>query len=182
MGNVLYEAAFQPHSMYFSAAWVFAMTAVPFLFLHKKRAELETQMQVVCFFSGLIAVGALIAQIIIGACAVRDYQQIIVSYQAGDYETVEGPVAHFTPMPYEGHGLESFEIDGVYFEYSDYVIQQGYHNTRSHGGVISGDGQNLKIGYIELNKKNYIVYIEEISSQRIPHFHLFLLQFACFVI
>ena len=70
-------------------------------------------------------------------------------------------------MPYEGRSNESFEINGVYFSYSDYEIQQGYHNAKSHGGVISGDGQYLKIGYVQpypfSRNDNVIVYIEELS-------------------
>ena len=40
-------------------------------------------------------------------------------------------------MPKEGHDMERFEINGVHFEYSDYVLNgAGYHNAASLGGVI----------------------------------------------
>jgi hypothetical protein len=78
---------------------------------------------------------------------------------------VEGYVENFDPMPYEGHGDESFEINGVTFSYSDYSIQPGYTNSKSHGGVIAGDGQHLKVGYVYYNETygNIIVYIEQLS-------------------
>ena len=69
----------------------------------------------------------------------------------------------FAPMSYGGHHEESFCIKNVYFEYSDNNIQAGYHNTKSHGGVVRGNGQYLKVGYVYYNSAygNIIVYIEE---------------------
>lgn len=94
------------------------------------------------------------------------HDRVIGAYQRGEYQTVEGYVENFDPMPYEGHAEESFEINGVKFFYSDYSIQPGYRNAKSHGGVITGDGQHLKIGYVYLDESygNVIVYIEEISE------------------
>lgn len=75
----------------------------------------------------------------------------------------------FHPMPETGHDTEHFEINGVYFEYSDFTVQQGYHNARSLGGVITGDGQHLRIGFITMDSTtgnqmldNVIVYIEDL--------------------
>jgi hypothetical protein len=53
--------------------------------------------------------------------------------------TVEGPVERFVPMPYAGHGVESFSVGGVSFRYSDFIITDGFNNTSSHGGPVSGD-------------------------------------------
>ena len=93
------------------------------------------------------------------------YFKTVGAYQRGQYEVVEGYVENFDPMPYGGHTNESFEINDVYFEYSDYNVTSGYRNTKSHGGVITGDGQYLKIGYVYYNSTygNIIVYIEELS-------------------
>ncbi|MGD0141953.1 MAG: hypothetical protein ABSC92_02220, partial [Rhizomicrobium sp.] len=46
--------------------------------------------------------------------------------------TVEGPVEDFVPMPYTGHAMESFSVSGERFNYSDYVITDGFNNTASH--------------------------------------------------
>lgn len=83
------------------------------------------------------------------------------AYKQGEYQIVEGYVENFVPMPYTGHSHESFEVNGVSFSYSDYSVQSGHHNAKSHGGVITGDGQHLKIGYIHYNETygNIIVYI-----------------------
>lgn len=94
------------------------------------------------------------------------YKKTVGAYRRGAYETVEGYVENFHPMPYAGHDRESFEIDGVKFFYSDYNIITGYHNTRSHGGVITGEGQHLKIGYVYFNRSygNVIVYIGQLPQ------------------
>ena len=91
------------------------------------------------------------------------YEKTIVAYNNDDYEIVEGYVENFIPMPYEGHSYESFEINGVRFSYSDYNIGFGYNNTKSHGGVIEGNAQHLKIGYVVDNGENIIVYIEQLK-------------------
>ena len=95
------------------------------------------------------------------------YNETVGAYNRGEYQTVEGYVENFDPMPYEGHTDESFEINGIKFSYSDYNIHPGYNNTKSHGGVIKENGQHLKIGYVYLNDTygNIIVYIEQISDQ-----------------
>lgn len=85
-----------------------------------------------------------------------------------DVFVVEGYVEKFHPMPYEGHDTEHFEINGVHFEYSDYSITNGYHKSAPHGGVITQNGQHLKIKYVidefEESNENVILYIAEITD------------------
>ena len=92
------------------------------------------------------------------------YRTVSVPYKSGSYSTVEGYVKNFDPMPVQGHKQESFTINGVKFSYTDFSTIQGYHNARSKGGVIRGNGQHLKIKYITYKNKNYIMYIEEIKQ------------------
>ena len=50
---------------------------------------------------------------------------------------VEGTPINYHPMPKEGHAKEWFDINGVHFAYSDYILSgAGYHNAASLGGVI----------------------------------------------
>lgn len=160
MNKVLYEATFVWHSMYYDSCFVFAVTLLSFFHLRRRRFESDTQREIACFLVGIIAAFSFFFQIAMGVSAIKDYQQIILPYEKGAYRTVVGKVDNFVPMPYDGHRMESFKINGVYFEYSDFVVQQGYTTTKSHGGVITGNGQDLKIGYIRRDGKNYIVYIE----------------------
>lgn len=85
-----------------------------------------------------------------------------------DVFVVEGYVENFHPMPYEGHDTEYFEINGVHFEYSDYTITNGYHKSASHGGVVTQNGQHLKVKYVVEKfgegNENVILYIAEITD------------------
>jgi hypothetical protein len=62
-----------------------------------------------------------------------------MAYQNGYYQTVEGVVTDFHPMPYEGHQDECFSVQDQRFCYSDYEIGPGFHNATSHGGPIHAD-------------------------------------------
>lgn len=68
------------------------------------------------------------------------------SVASGQCETVEGPVEHFHPMPAAGHDMEHFDVRGVTFSYSDYVVTAGFNNTASHGGPIR-EGLPVRICY-----------------------------------
>ncbi len=97
------------------------------------------------------------------------HDRVIGAYQRGEYQTVEGYVENFVheiPIQGERGRDESFEINGVKFFYSTAAIQPGYHQAQANGGVITGNGQHLKIGYVYLDEAygNVIVYIEEIPE------------------
>jgi hypothetical protein len=65
-----------------------------------------------------------------------DYRTAVGAMQKNEAQIVEGPVTNFLPMPYSGHRNESFVVQGIKFEYSDYGITAGFNNTVSHGGPI----------------------------------------------
>ena len=80
------------------------------------------------------------------------------------YSIVEGKVENFDPMPEGGHKRESFTINGVEFNYSDFDLSVwGFNNAASHGGPINKNGQYLRIGYIwnDYYERNVIVLIQE---------------------
>lgn len=65
---------------------------------------------------------------------------------SGRFSTVTGRVEHFQPMPAQGHAMETFDVDGVRFSYSDYVVTSGFNQTASHGGPIR-EGLPVRIAY-----------------------------------
>jgi hypothetical protein len=75
-----------------------------------------------------------------------DYRGAVHAMRSQQARFVEGTVSQFIPMPYTGHAMESFIVQGVRFEYSDYVITAGFNNTTSHGGPIR-DGLPVRIWY-----------------------------------
>lgn len=109
-----------------------------------------------------------ITAVFIFVCSIEyhAYKNIISAYKEGKYNTTEGYVENFIPGSYRDGEKESFDVNGVHFEYSDYENTQGYNVTRSHGGVIRKEGQYLKIGYIYDTGtcKNVIVRIEGDSN------------------
>ena len=76
------------------------------------------------------------------------YLRARAARSAGGFQVVEGEVEQFLPQPYSGHAYESFKVAGVPFHYSDYVVTAGYHQSRSHGGVIE-PGLHVRIGYLK---------------------------------
>lgn len=78
----------------------------------------------------------------------------------GQYETIEGTVEAFAALNSNEQNEEHFVIDGVYFEYDNFEITNGYHSTSKNKGKIK-NGQNLKIKYIDNESRNIILYIEE---------------------
>ena len=95
------------------------------------------------------------------------HRKVIIPYANGQYEIVEGYVHNFIPMPPEGHSHEMFDIGDIHFEYSDNLVSVGYNKAKTNGGVIRGNGQYLKVGYVYYNESygNIIVYIEELTEE-----------------
>jgi hypothetical protein len=70
------------------------------------------------------------------------------SLWTGHYQTAEGNVENFRPMPYEGHTDECFIVQGTTFCYSDYGIQPGFNSSTSHGGPIRS-GLPVRVSYYD---------------------------------
>jgi hypothetical protein len=77
-----------------------------------------------------------------------------------EYKIVEGKIENFHPMPYNGHELESFTVNDVNFEYSDYRYDGGFNNTATHGGPIKHNGQLVRLSYYTVGESNRILKIE----------------------
>lgn len=157
MINVLYEA----HYRFNEVLLILFVMLLVIPFIPKKpgmlRADVRIQRTIQVI--GMILAGTFFAGIL---CADIDmYNTTVKAYRNGDYEIVEGYVENFVPMPESGHAQESFDINGVHFEYSENSYSSAYSNTKPHGGVIR-NGKYLKIGYIYYPRfGNLIVYIEE---------------------
>ena len=64
----------------------------------------------------------------------------------GRCKIVEGRVEQFHPMPWSGHDMEHFEVKGIEFNYSDFIVSTGFNNAASHGGPIR-EGLPVRICY-----------------------------------
>jgi len=112
-------------------------------------------------FSWFYFLFALAWTVIAGASLFTRHSDLRNASVQGDCTIIEGVVTDFVPMPYGGHAMESFTVNGVRFEYSDYVISGGFNNTRSHGGPIH-DGLPVRICYVSgmTSDGNVIVRLE----------------------
>jgi len=166
MGEVLYEAAFV-----FPELWLIPigiLIVLPMFFANIRMRmngadqKIPRIIMAVCFGCA-IAVISLIS-VLVGLLQVNMHKKTVVAYEEGNYQIVEGYVENFAPMPAAGRADESFEINGVEFSYCDYEMRPGYNNAKSLGGVITGNGQHLKIGYVYYDRTygNVIVYIEQL--------------------
>ncbi|MGN0468076.1 MAG: hypothetical protein ACI4GY_05080 [Acutalibacteraceae bacterium] len=115
------------------------------------------------FIVGPICIGIFILSVAGMSIEHSEFQEKL---ENGDVSIVEGYVEKY----FGGSDSEHFEINGVYFEYFDRNLMNGYHKSASHGGVITNNGQHLKIKYItvetednEMGAENIILYIAEIE-------------------
>ncbi len=165
MPDVLFEAAFRLDIMRLIP--VFMMIVIiffPMIWKNSQEGKYTIKSyKIVKIFCGCMAGFLLMITVLMAFSTVLEYKAIVGAYENGEYEVVEGYVENFDPMPGEGHKDESFEINSVKFSYSDYTITFGYNNAKSHGGVIEGNGQHLKIGYVVYYGQNTIVYIEQLK-------------------
>ena len=112
---------------------------------------------IVGVFCFLLFVSILVAHI-------GDYSEKKNAINNDQVLVIEGYVEKYHAMPFEGHDTEHFEINGVYFEYSNFELYNGYNRPACYGGVVTENGQYLKIKYItDITGKNIILYIERIE-------------------
>lgn len=170
MGTVLYEVrAGLPGAVWLPV--LFALTALLIPRIRKKTvedsgAEYTPELRSHDRALSLLAVlFGLLAGLIVWVFQSDMHDRVVGAYESGSYEIVEGYVENYA-FPASSRTSEAFEIGGVYFEYSDCKTITGYHKTRSKGGVITGDGQYLRVGYVYFNEiyGNIIVYIEEFET------------------
>lgn len=172
MENVLYEYSFNFENIYTSFIPLFI--GVGFFIksislLRKKGGNknfVDLFFKIIGFIVGPVCVGLALISVLGYTLVYNESKEIL---ENDDCYVVEGYVENFYSMPYEGHDTEHFEINGVYFEYSDYIMTNGYNVTASHGGVVAHNGQYLKIKYIidEYDEEdgNTILYIAEIEKE-----------------
>lgn len=61
---------------------------------------------------------------------------------------IEGTIKDFIPGNDFKHISESFYVNGIYFEYSPGTANFGYRKNSSNGGVLKGNGQYVRLGYV----------------------------------
>jgi hypothetical protein len=86
-----------------------------------------------------------------------NYYNTMKIYHNKEFQIIEGNVQNFKEISYKS---ESFEVDGIKFEYSNAVFNFiGYRKTKFYGGEIDNN-KYVKIGYITKNDVNVILKLE----------------------
>lgn len=81
--------------------------------------------------------------------SINKFNEVKQVYLNKDYKSVEGKIENFDLMPYSGHKQERFTTAGISFDYSDFSGNYyGFHNSASHGGPLTENGQEVRIGYV----------------------------------
>jgi len=96
-----------------------------------------------------------------------NYFRIKALYDNDNLQVVEGYVDDFkSPSENDlwgGHTCESFYVNDVYFEYTNYA-SYGYCTYAEQGGIIQKEGQYVRIKYYTSYGENIICYIETIEQ------------------
>lgn len=96
---------------------------------------------------------------------VYTYFYIKEAYDSDNIQSLEGVVEDFCPAEniWAGHSMESFCVNGVYFDYTNYE-DFGYCKYAAQGGIIQKEGQFVRMKYYKLaSGRNIICYIEVIE-------------------
>lgn len=167
MGKILYECHFNFNVMSFLPFVLLVEMILLRIFLiknlKKKGFVPALKMKIVKIVLSCMITFACIFYLIYIISQIDLYKKIVIAYQNGDYQIVEGYVENFEPMSSDGYPPEKFEIDGVKFEYSHHrAVPAGYR--RAKGDCLIANGQHLKVGYVHSGRSwgNIIVYIEEL--------------------
>lgn len=105
----------------------------------------------------------------------ESYKKIIIPYKNGDFSMVEGFVHNYMENCDEidfRPDDEYFEVENIGFSYRD-PDKWGYHLIRKKGGVITGNGQYIRICYVYANGestggaegRNVILRIDEYKEK-----------------
>ena len=115
-------------------------------------------------FTRILGVFLTVCCLVFAVSYIIEYREYKTRLDNDDVLVAEGYVANFQKFSATEKMPENFEIDGVYFEYSKQDKTNGYHNIAEKGGVITQNGQHLKIKYVANEEdKNVILAIYELE-------------------
>ncbi|MDP2425890.1 MAG: hypothetical protein Q8M70_06020 [bacterium] len=113
----------------------------------------------------LIIAGGLFTSSLLNSIVLIDL--VYNQYHEGEYLTVEGAVEEFNPSIFDysiNFGTDTFVVQGISFSVGSDVLA-GYRKIAAYGGVIHKEGQIVRIHYITVDTRNYIVQIDIPSDE-----------------
>ena len=140
---MLYEFGYHLHTLDIFKVLFFIL---PFcLYLFSKYFDTKIIRLIIVIFAVFLIVFFLVIFCVGPICS---YMKIKQNIETGNINIVEGEVSEFhTPESYfGGHDSESFTINNVNFCYYG-TENYGYSKFLCNGGVVTGNGQKLRITY-----------------------------------
>lgn len=157
---MLYEFGFQIHILDVFKVLIFILPFCMFLFSSRFKKIIRL---IIIALACFISIFFLIVFYIQPICSYWEIKQNIAT---GDVYTIEGEVSNFeTPEDsLGGHNSESFTIDNIEFCYYE-TENYGYSKFLCNGGIVTGNGQKLRITYCNdpLTDELVICYIEKLE-------------------
>ncbi len=99
-------------------------------------------------FFRLVFIGFGVLWTVLATVGVLGFWLIVHSEVAsGAPKQLVGTVQDFVPLPSGGHGMEQFTLNGVAFQYSDYVVTPGFNTTSAAGGPMR-EGLQVRLEYL----------------------------------
>ncbi len=170
METVLYQIHFKFYWGFIMPA-IFTIIILGFLFLLKRNQDLRINMgqrTLKQIFRYTIIFGVSIT-LFINIFYFANLYYRTKCLENGHYLEVQGYVEDFKPAETGFVGgqsaLESFNINGVYFEYMDEAgLTAGYSDVAAKNGVVKENGQYLHIKYVRSGAINVIIYIGALQN------------------
>mgnify|MGYP001618321442 CR=1 FL=1 len=142
----------------------FLLIGISIIYYAKKIIKNYSLYRQIVLFFGYIFTGMATLFLIIALVKIpqiisndRDFRKMI---ESKNYNIVEGETENFSPMPKGKNGNESFTVNGISFEYCDYIMRKGFNKTSINNGLITKNGQKVRISYYTLDNENLILKIE----------------------
>lgn len=163
--ETLYEYAPESSKIfYLIPLLLFTIVCIGYIIFQKKYFKnFSIQRQIVLFFVYLFGGVSFIMTIFMInkipkiISSEKQFKEII---QTKSYSQIEGEIDHFQIQEINGQYFESFSINNIKFEYSDYIVIEGFHRTSRNNGPIKMNGQYFRISYITEDSKNLILKLE----------------------
>ena len=163
--TTIYEFTFGTSNLFhLFGILLFVLTGFGFSFYTKRSDKKFSLMRQFKIFFGYLLGGVALIMLTIGIIRIpktisyeRELNEII---KTQNFLIVQGEIENFTHRPESGHVFESFTVQGVKFEYSDYIVINGFHQTSENNGPIRENGQQVRISYIERNNETLIMKLE----------------------
>ena len=147
---------------FFFADKLIGRQAEPYVDIGSRTKEISPK--VFKIITRLIGAFCLVVFLLFFTVHIAEYNEYKTMLESDNVSVVEGYVENYNPLPADGKGTENFEINGVYFAYSNADGRNGYTAIAKYGGVITMNGQHLRIKYVTNEEgENIILYISEIG-------------------